>query len=90
MFKSRSVPACACCSHTTERFVCTCCEFFLTLPLKNSGMIYFNLGVSLHVLAVYTPQNVFLHMLRVLFNDYAKKLVIDLFKFTGVSTFSCF
>ena len=34
LFKSRSVPACACCLRTIERFVCTCCEFFLTLPLK--------------------------------------------------------
>ena len=58
LFKSRTVPACACCLHTTERFVCTCCEFFLTLPLKNSEMICLNQGLSLHVLAVYTPQNV--------------------------------
>ena len=33
-------------------------DFFLTLPLKKSEMICLNLGLSLHVLAVYTPQNV--------------------------------
>ena len=59
-------------------------EFFLTLPLKNSGMICLNLGLSLHVLAVYTPQNVFLHMLRVFFNASAKKLGDDLFKSRSV------
>ena len=37
MFKSRSVPACACCSHTTERFVCTCCEFFFNAAAKKLG-----------------------------------------------------
>ena len=33
-------------------------DFFLTLPLKKSEMICLNLGLSLHVPAVYTPQNV--------------------------------
>ena len=56
--KSRSVPACAVCVNTNERFVCTCCEFFLTLLLKNSRMFCLNLGLSLRVLFVYTPMNV--------------------------------
>ena len=30
----------------TNVFVCTCCEFFLTLSLKNSEILCFNQGLS--------------------------------------------
>ncbi len=49
-------------------------EFFLTLPLKNSEMICLNLGLSLHVPAVHTPQKVLFAHAASFFLRSAKKL----------------
>ena len=43
--KSRSVPARAENLYSNGHFVSTCCEFFLTLSLKNSVFVLFKLEV---------------------------------------------
>ena len=41
------------------RFSLHVLQVFLNASLKNSGMLCLNLGLSQHVLAVYTPVSVF-------------------------------
>ena len=47
LFKSRSVPACAVCINTKERFCLHMLRVFLNASLKNSGILCLNLGLSL-------------------------------------------
>ena len=74
LFKSRTVPACACCLHTIERFVCTCCEFFINAAARKLGRLCLNRGLSLHVPAVHTPQKVLFAHAASFFLRSAKKL----------------
>ena len=56
-----SLHVCMCClfTHQWTFFFAHAASFFLTLLLKNSEMFCFNLGLSLRVLFVYTPTNIF-------------------------------
>ena len=56
LFKSRSVPACACCLHTNERFSLHMLRVFLNALLKNSGKLCLKGGLSLHVLNACIPE----------------------------------
>ena len=46
-YKSRSVPACAVCKNTNERFCLHMLRVFLNASLKNSEILCFNQGLSL-------------------------------------------
>ena len=70
LVKSRSVPARAENLHTNERLVSTCCEFFLTLSLKNSVFILFKFEIcpcltlkKLHQWSKY-PENSCYHTIK--------------------------
>ena len=85
--KSRFVPACAVCLHTNERFSLHMLRVFFNASLKNSWKLCLKGGLSLHVLFVCTPLNVFVCTCCEFFLTLSLKKLMEVILKEGLSPF---